>query len=127
MYRFQNFGFFRGFPRFLEDSKNSQNADFSVVSWDFEGWARPKILCGFPAMNRAQNLYLPAVSRNFWGTQKILKMRFFPAVSWDFKGRVRPKFSRARTSPQFSWDFEGSDPPQKISEPTSLSTVFLRL
>ncbi len=58
-YRFQIFRFFRGFP------KNSQNADFSAVSRDFEGRAHPKILRGFPAMNRAQNLDLPAVSRNF--------------------------------------------------------------
>ena len=63
--QFQNFGFFCGFPRFLGDPKNSQNADFSAVSRDFEGRARPKILCSFPAMNRAQNLDLPAVSRNF--------------------------------------------------------------
>ena len=64
-YRFQNFGFFRGFLQFLEDPKNSQNADFSAVSQDFEGWARPKILCGFSAMNRAQNLDFPAVSCDF--------------------------------------------------------------
>jgi hypothetical protein len=65
MYRFQNFGFFRGFLQFLGDPKNSQNADFSAVSQDFEGQAHPKILCGFPAMNRAQNLDLPVVTRNF--------------------------------------------------------------
>ncbi len=64
-YRFQNFDFFRGFPQFLGDPKNSQNADFSAVSWDFEGWAHPIILRGFPVMNRAQNLDLPAVSRDF--------------------------------------------------------------
>jgi hypothetical protein len=46
-YRLQNFRFFRGFPRFLGDPKNSQNADFSAVSWDFEGQARPKIPRGF--------------------------------------------------------------------------------
>ncbi len=64
-YRFWNFGIFRGFPRFLEDPKNSQNADFSAVSWDFEGQACPKILRGFPAMIRAQNLDFPVVSCNF--------------------------------------------------------------
>ncbi len=64
-YRFQNFGFICGFPQFLGDPKNSQNADFSTVSRDFEGRARPKILHCFPAMNRAQNLDLPVVSRNF--------------------------------------------------------------
>ncbi len=65
MYRFQNFGFFRGFLRFLGDPKNCQNADFPAESWDFKGRARPKILCCFPMMNMAQNLDLPAVSRNF--------------------------------------------------------------
>jgi hypothetical protein len=64
-YRFQNFGFFHSFLRFLGDPKNSQNTDFSAVFWDFEGRAHPKILCGFPAINRAQNLDLPVVSRNF--------------------------------------------------------------
>ncbi len=64
-YRFWNFGFFRGFPQFLGDPKNSQNADFSTVSRDFEGRAHLKILCGFPAMNRTQNLDLPTVSRDF--------------------------------------------------------------
>jgi hypothetical protein len=42
---------FRIFPRFSAifrgPKKKSQNADFSAVSRDFEGWARPKILCGF--------------------------------------------------------------------------------
>jgi hypothetical protein len=64
-YRFQNFGLFRGFPRFLGDPKKSQNADFSTVSRDFEGQARSKILCGFPTMNRAQNLDFPTVSHDF--------------------------------------------------------------
>ncbi len=63
--KFWIFPFFCGFLRFLGDPKNSQNADFSAVSWDFEGRAHPKILRGFPAMNRAQHLDLPAVSRNF--------------------------------------------------------------
>jgi hypothetical protein len=31
------FGFFRGFLQFLVTQKKSQNADFSAVSWDFEG------------------------------------------------------------------------------------------
>jgi hypothetical protein len=65
MYRFQNFRFFCSFPRFLGNPKNSQNADFSAVSRDFEGRAHPKILRSFPAINRAQNLDLPAVSHNF--------------------------------------------------------------
>jgi hypothetical protein len=65
MYRFRNFGFFCGFPQFLGDPKKSQNVDFSAVSWDFEGRAHSKILCDFPAMKRAQNLDLPAVSRDF--------------------------------------------------------------
>ncbi len=56
---------FPRFPAIFRGPKNSQNADFSAVSWDFEGQASPKILCGFPAMNRAQNLDLPAVFRDF--------------------------------------------------------------
>jgi hypothetical protein len=82
MYRFQNFECFRSFPRFLGDPKH--NANFSAVSRDFEGRACPKILRGFPAIDRAQNLDLPAVTRNFLGTQKILEKRFFPAVFSGF-------------------------------------------
>jgi hypothetical protein len=78
--RFQDSDFFVVFPQctdfkfldfyavssdFLGDPKYSQSADFSAVSWNFEGQACPKILRSFPAMNRAQNLDLPAVSRNF--------------------------------------------------------------
>jgi hypothetical protein len=59
------FWIFPRFPAIFRGPKKSQNADFSAVSWDFEGWAPPKILRSFPAMNRAQNLDLPAVSRNF--------------------------------------------------------------
>ncbi len=59
------FWIFLRFPAIFWGPKNSQNADFSAVSQDFEGWACSKILRGFPAMNRAQNLDLPAVSRNF--------------------------------------------------------------
>jgi hypothetical protein len=109
--------FFCGFLQFLGDPKNSLNADFSAVSRDFEGQAHPKILCGFPAMNRVQNLDLPAAFRDFYGTQKILKTWFSPAVSWDFEGRAHPKLSETRTSPQFSLDFEGSDPPKKLVNP----------
>jgi hypothetical protein len=56
------------FPRFLaifRGPKNSQNMDFSAVSWDFEGRACPKILRSFPAMNSAKSLDLPALSRGF--------------------------------------------------------------
>jgi hypothetical protein len=56
---------FSRFPAIFRGPKTSQNADFSTVSWDFEGWACPKILRGFPMMNRAQNLDLPVVSRDF--------------------------------------------------------------
>ncbi len=59
------FCFFSRFPAIFRGPKNSQNADFSAVSWDFEVQACPKILRGFPAMNRAQNLDLPTVSRDF--------------------------------------------------------------
>ncbi len=59
------FWIFPRFPAFCRGPKKSQNADFSAVSWDFEGRACPKILRGFPAMNRAQNLDFPAVSRDF--------------------------------------------------------------
>ncbi len=56
---------FPRFPAIFRGPKNSQNTDFTTVSRDFEGRARPKILRGFPAMNRAQYLDLPTVSRNF--------------------------------------------------------------
>ncbi len=56
---------FPRFPAIFRGPKTSQNADFSAVSQDYEGRAHPKILPGFPTMNRAQNLDLPAVSRNF--------------------------------------------------------------
>ncbi len=59
------FRIFMRFPAIFRGPKNSQNTDFSAVSWDFEGRAHPKILRGFPAMNRPQNLNLPAVSRDF--------------------------------------------------------------
>jgi hypothetical protein len=54
---------FRGFPQFLGDPKNSQNADISAISWDFEGRAHPK---------------------NF-GT------RTFPQFSWDLKVQTHQK------------------------------------
>jgi hypothetical protein len=59
------FWIFPRFPAIIRGPKNSQNADFSAVSRDFEGQACPKILRGFSAMNRAQNFDLPAVSHNF--------------------------------------------------------------
>jgi hypothetical protein len=59
------FWFFPRFPAIFRGPKNSQNTDFFAVSWDFKGRAHPKILCGFPAMNRAQNLDLHVVSRDF--------------------------------------------------------------
>jgi hypothetical protein len=52
------------FPQFLANFRGPFE-NFFAVSRDFKGWACPKILCGFPAMNRAQNLDLPAVSCNF--------------------------------------------------------------
>ncbi len=59
------FWIFPRFPVIFRGPKNSQNADFSTVSRDFEGRAHPTILCGFPAMNRALNCDLPMVSRDF--------------------------------------------------------------
>ncbi len=38
---------FPRFPAIFRGPENSQNADFPAVSWDFEGWARPKIPRGF--------------------------------------------------------------------------------
>ncbi len=79
------------------------------MSRDFEGRAHPRILCGFPAMNRFQNLdfqWFPAIFRG----PKNSRNADFSAISWDFEGQARPKFFGTWTSPQFSWDFEGTDP-----------------
>ncbi len=92
-YRFQNFGFFPWFSAIFRGPKKSQNADFSAVSRDFEGRARPKILRSFPAMNRAQNLDFPAVSHNFYGTQKIFETRFSPRFLGISKDGLVQNFS----------------------------------
>ena len=59
------FWIFPRIPTIFRGPKKSQNVDFFTVSRDFEGRARQKILPGFPAMNRAQNLDLPTVSCDF--------------------------------------------------------------
>jgi hypothetical protein len=57
---------FTRFPAFFGGTqKNLEMRIFSAVSQDFEGQAHPKILHGFPTMNRFQNLDFPAVSCNF--------------------------------------------------------------
>jgi hypothetical protein len=80
MYRFRNFGFFRGFPRFLRDPKNSQNEDFSAVSKILKDGLVQKFFAVFPAMNRARNLDFLVVSCNFGGIKKILETRFSPWI-----------------------------------------------
>ncbi len=83
---------FCGFPRFLGDPKNSWKADFSAISWDFEGWARPK----------------------------TFRTRTSLQFSWDFEGTDPPKkIVDPQTYPRFSWDFEGTDPPKKLSHWTA--------
>ncbi len=42
MNRVSNIGFFPRFPVIFRGLKNSQNLDFSAVSWDLEGRAHPK-------------------------------------------------------------------------------------
>ncbi len=86
-----------------------------------------QIFLQFPAMNRFQNLDFSAFPAIFKGQAHPKKSwnLDFSMFSWDFGGWACPKFFKTWTSPQFSWDFEETDPPQKISEPANLSTVFL--
>jgi hypothetical protein len=90
------FGFFRGFLRFLGDPKKfSKRGFFRGVLGYFEGRARPKILRGFPAMNRFQNLdfqWFPAIFR---GPKKFSKRGFFifPQFLGILKDRLVQKFS----------------------------------
>jgi hypothetical protein len=118
------FGFISGFPQFLGDPKKFLKHYFSVVSWDFEGWACPKILCSFPATNRFPNLNFLQFPAIFRGTQKFSKRGFF-TVSWDFEGRACPKKFRTQTSLQFSQDFEGTDPPKILVNPQFYPRFFL--
>jgi hypothetical protein len=83
------------------------------MSWDFEGWACPKILCGFPRDEQGSKSGFSCSVLQFLGDPKNSRNTNFPAVSWDFKGQACPKFCRTQTSLQFSWDFEVSDPPKK--------------
>ncbi len=88
------------------------------MSRDSEGWARPKILLNFPAMNRFQNLdflWFPAIFR---GPKNSPNADFF-AVSWDVEGWARRKMFGTWTPSQFSWNFEGTDPPKKSSHWTA--------
>jgi hypothetical protein len=51
-----------------------------------------KFFAVFPAMNRAQNLDFPTVSRNFLGTQKNLETRFSPRFLGISKDGLVQKF-----------------------------------
>jgi hypothetical protein len=111
-YRFQNFGFFRGFTQFLGYPKNSQNADFSAVSWDVEGRGCPKILRGFSRNEQGSKSGFSRGVPQFFGDPKNSQNAIFPTDSRDFKGRARPNFFGTWTSLQFFWDFEVLDPPK---------------
>jgi hypothetical protein len=100
--------------QFLGDPKNSQNADFSAVSRDFEGWARPKILRGFSCNEQGSKSGFSRSDRDCFVDPKNSQNAVFPVVSRDFKGWACPNFFGTRTSLQFSQDFEVLDPPQKI-------------
>ncbi len=140
MNRFQNFGFFSSFPQFLGDPKNSQNVDFSAVSWDFERWARPKILCGFSHDEQGKIWIFTRCPAIFWGPIKFSKCGFPRGflgfqrmgssycfgtqtslqLSWDFEVLDLPKkIVNLQTHPRFSWDFKGVDPLVKLSHWTA--------
>jgi hypothetical protein len=106
------FWIFPQFPAIFRVPKNSQNADFSAVSWDFEGRARPKILCGFSRNEQGSKSGFSCGVPQFLGDPKKSRNPVFPTDSRDFKGRARPIFFGTQTSPQFSWDFEVLDPPK---------------
>ena len=84
------FRIFMRFPAIFRGPKNSQNTDFSAVSWDFEGRARPKILCGFSRNEQGSKSGFSCKVLRFFGDPKKISKRGFPAVSWDFKGRACP-------------------------------------
>jgi hypothetical protein len=50
--------------------------DFSAVSWDFEGWARPKILCGFSHNEQGKIWIFPRCPAIFWEPKKFSKCGF---------------------------------------------------
>ncbi len=114
---FKNLGFFRGFLRFLGDPNNSQNADFSAVSRDFEGRARPKKSSRFSRDEQVLKFGFSRGFLQFLGNPKNSQNADFSAVSRDFEGRARPKIFGTRVPPQFSWDFEGTDPPKNLVNP----------
>jgi hypothetical protein len=70
--------------------KRSQNLDFSVVSWDFEGMGSPNL---------------------------FLKLGLFRSFLGILKECAHPKKIKTRTFPWFSWDFEGTDSPKKLVNP----------
>jgi hypothetical protein len=111
------FWIFLRFPAIFRGPKNSQNADFSAVSRDFEGRAHPKILRGFSRDEQGSKSGFPRGVPKFFGDPKKSSNAVFPAVSWDFKGRAPPKDFGTQTSLQFSRDFEVSDPPKKLVNP----------
>jgi hypothetical protein len=123
-YRFRNFGFSRGFPWFLGEPKNSQNADFSAVSRDFEGRARPKNPRGFSLDEQGSKSGFSCGVLQFLGDPKNSRNAVFLAVSWDFKGWACPNFFGTWTSPQFSRDFEVSDPLKKLLNPQTYLRFF---
>ncbi len=117
------FGFFCGFPRFLGGPKNSQNVDFSAVSWYFEGRARPKILRGFPRWTGFKIwifLQFPAIFR---GPEKFLK-RGFPHGFLGFWRMGLFKIIWNSDFPKFFSGFWRDGPTPKNCEPTNLSLDF---
>ncbi len=108
------FWIFLQLPAIFRGPKNSQNLDFSAVSRDFEGRACPKILCNFPAMNRAQIwifLRCPAIFR---GPKKISKCGFSPQFLGISKYGLIKNFPKLGLPRSFLGILKGWTHPKKL-------------
>ncbi len=72
------FWIFLRFPAIFRGPKKSQNADFSAVSRDFEGRARPKIPCGFSCNEQGSKSRFSRGVPQFFGDPKNSQNAVFP-------------------------------------------------
>ncbi len=124
MYRFWNFGLFRSFLQFFRRPKNLQNKDFSAVSWDFEGRARPNF-CSFSRDRRGLKFGSSRGVPQFWGDPKNPQNAVFPAVFSGFQRMGSPNFFGNSNFSAVFLGFWRIGPTQNISEAANFSVVFL--
>jgi hypothetical protein len=94
------------------------------VSWDFEGRARAKILCGFSCNEQGSKSGFFRGVPQFLGTQKILEMWFSPRILGISKDGLIQNFLELKLPRSFLGILKFWTHP-KISEPANLSVVFL--